>query len=380
MRRKIATVAAATALAAPAAVLADEGPTVYGFVNLSLDYEGYDSDDSSDDGDLAMNTGLSHFGIRGAEDLDNGLEAIYQAEVGWTYTGDSTGTAGEDKTVTYEGEEYTISSDDNWITQMRDSFVGLRGDFGQATFGRQSAANQFVYDGPGREWVAQVGTPAGALHQSLPSRYSNMVRYQAPGGQTAGGGEVDAQLSFVPSEGKDPDGDEPGDHVYNAYSSYQDGPVSGSVSLWHGQGIATDSDGNPTGGDVSVGSLAARYDLGVVQLGAQVSAQDSDADNADNQAYALGMAAPFGGKNRVKAIVTQFSADADKHDYTTAALGYDRFLSDRTEVRFAVASTFNDDDSDATPHAYGAYGPSSGVTPAEGETQSTVSANLRHTF
>ncbi len=376
MRRKIATVAAVTALAAPAAVLADEGPTVYGFVNLSLDYEGYeDANDSSNDGDLAMNTGLSHFGIRGAEDLDNGMEAIYQAEVGWTYTGDATGTPAEggERTLTYEGKEYKVDADDDWITQMRDSFVGLRGEFGQATFGRQSAANQFVYDGPGKEWVAQVGTPAGALHQSLPSRYDNTVRYQAPGGMTAGGGEVDAQLSFVPSEGE-----HPGDNIYNAYASLSDGPASGSVSLWHGEGIAEDGNGNY--GDASVASLAARYDLEVVKLSAQLSAQDSDADEADNQAYALGMSAPFGERNRVKAVVTQFSADAAESDYTTAALGYDRFLSERTELRFAVASTFNDDNSDATPHAYGAYGPSSGVDPAAGETQSTVSANLRHTF
>jgi len=374
MRRQLITAAAAaTALAAPGAVLADEGPTVYGFVNLSLDYEGYEGAPGSEDGDLAMNTGLSHFGIRGSETLDNGLEAIYQAEVGWTYTGDATGTPGENEEVTIAGEEY--DPDDDWITQSRDSFVGLRGDLGQVTFGRQSAANQFVYNGPGKEWVAQVGTPAGALHMGLPSRYNNMVRYVAPGGQTGGGGEVDAQLSLVPSEGE-----EPGDHVYNAHASYSQGPASAAVALWYGQGIATDSDGNHTGEDVSVGSLAARYDLGFVQLGAQASARDSDQDNYNDMAYSLGMSAPFGDGNRVKAIVTQFSADADDSDYTTSALGYDRILSERTELRFAVASTFNDDESDVTPHAYGAYGPSSGVTPAADETHTTLSANLRHSF
>ncbi len=367
MRRALITAAAAaTALAAPGAVLADEGPTVYGFVNLSADYEGYDGGPDSEDGDLAMNTGLSHFGFRGSETLDNGLEAVYQAEVGWTYTGDSTGTPGENKKVTIAGEEY--DPDDDWITQSRDSFVGLRGDFGQVTFGRQSAANQFVYDGPGKEWVAQVGTPAGAIHMGMPSRYNNMVRYNAPGGQTAGGGEVDAQLSFVPSEGE-----EPGDHIYNARASYSQGPASGAVSLWHEMDATAD-------GDNTVASLAARYDLGFVQLGAQASGRNSDASDKDDMAYSLGMSAPFGGNNRAKAIVTQLSADADDSDYTTAALGYDRILSERTELRFAVASTFNDDESDVTPHAYGAYGPSSGVTPDTNETHTTLSANLRHSF
>ncbi|WP_200259029.1 porin [Halorhodospira neutriphila] len=384
MRRQLITAAAAaTALAAPGAVLADEGPTVYGFVNLSVDYEGYDGAPGSEDGDVAMNTGLSHFGFRGSETLDNGMEAIYQAEVGWTYTGDSTGTPGEnggtlkdgnDNTVTLAGEEYTV--EDDWITQSRDSFVGLRGDFGQVTFGRQSAANQFVYDGPGKEWVAQVGTPAGAIHMGMPSRYNNMVRYNAPGGQTAGGGEVDAQLSFVPSEGE-----EPGDHIYNARASYSQGPASGAVSLWH----AKDASAPLPEGDNTVASLAARYDLGFVQLGAQASGRDSDASDADDMAYSLGMSAPFGDGNRVKAIVTQLSADADDSDYTTAALGYDRILSERTELRFAVASTFNDKNSGpegegVTPHDYGAYGPSSGVTPAKDETHTTLSANLRHSF
>lgn len=365
MRRQLITAAAAaTALAAPGAVLADEGPTVYGFVNLSVDYEGYEGAGNSPDGDLAMNTGLSHFGIRGSETLDNGMEAIYQAEVGWTYTGDVAGTPGEGEewTVQIEGEDETVQ-DDDLITQNRDSFVGLRGDFGQVTFGRQSAANQFVYNGPGKEWVAQVGTPAGALNMDLGSRYNNMIRYTAPGGDN-----VDAQLSFVPSEGE-----EPGDHVYNAYASYGQGPASAAVSLWHAMDASA-------AGDDTVASLAARYDLGFVQLGAQASAQDSDRQDADDMAYSLGMSAPFGDGNRVKAIVTQLSADADDSDYTTAALGYDRILSERTELRFAVASTYNDENSSATPHAYGAYGPSSGVTPAADETHTTLSANLRHSF
>lgn len=349
-KKKLATLISASALAAPMAVLANDNPElpeVYGFVNLSVDYEGYTGAPGSEDGSIGMNTGVSHFGFRGQEDLDGGLKAIYQAEVGWTYTGDNTGTPAS-----------TSPAADDEITQVRDSFVGLEGEFGRLTLGRQSFGNQFVYDGPGADWVAQVGTPGAVLGLFSGGRMNNVIRYSNKFGA------LSTQLSLAPGEG----GSEPSDHAYNAKVSYADGPMSGSFTLWQGA-------------DTSLASLAGRFDTGAMTLSAQFSGQTSDDSTVgDDNGLSLGAMMPMGDTARVKAIFSQFMAEADDSNYNTVAAGYDRILSERTEVRFAVAATMNDANSRATPHAWGMYGPSSGVTPAADETHTTVSANLRHSF
>ena len=354
--KTLATLVSAGALAAPMAVLADdapEPPEVYGFVNLSVDYEGYKGGPGSDDGNIGMNTGSSHFGFRGEEELDGGLKTIYQAEVGWTYTGDNNGTPAGGPT--------------DEITQVRDSFVGLAGDFGRLTLGRQSFGNQFVYDGPGADWVAQVGTPGGVLsiNPNLGSRLNNVIRYSG-----LDVGPMATEFSLVPGGMKN---GAPEDHAYNARFTLDQGPLSSAFTLWQ----ITNADGR---NDVTLYSLAGRYAMDALTLSAQVSGVNTDANNASDTGISFGAMMPMGETARVKGIVSQFMAEADDSNYTTIAAGYDRILSDRTELRFAFASTRNDEFSSATPHAYGVYGPSSGVTPDTDETHTTVSANLRHSF
>ncbi|MBK1735538.1 hypothetical protein CKO15_09630 [Halorhodospira abdelmalekii] len=373
--KKIIAAVGATALAAPLAVLADghsERAQVYGFVNLSVDYEGYKAADNLvddegnprevEDGNLAMNTGSSHFGLRGSEDLGGGLSAVYQAELEWTYTGDVQGSGG--------GGQF--------ITQVRDSYVGLDGEFGRLTLGRQVLGNQFVYDGPGRDWIAQVGTSGGALSMGWwgenddgdvvwngwGSRANNMIRYTAPSS-----GALNLVFSFVPGHFGVAD-----EHTVGARAAYAEGPLSFGATLWHHMGDDA----------ISLFSLGGRYDFGAVTLGAQFSAQSHDADDFDNDhsAVALGAMMPLGNTGRVKGIVTQHMDDGDDLDYTTIAAGYDHIFSSRTELRFAVAATLNDENRNVTPHAYGIYGPSSierGDIAAD-ETHMTVSANLRHSF
>ncbi|BAU58469.1 outer membrane porin protein 32 precursor [Halorhodospira halochloris] len=370
---KLAALLSATALAAPVAVLADshdenERVEVYGFVNLSVDWEGYDGTDDSEDGDLAMNTGSSHFGFRGQEELDGGLKAIYQAELEWTYTGDTRGTPGErdDEEYTYyddANDEQTgyISIGDSFITQVRDSFVGLEGDFGRLTLGRQSLSNQFVWDGPGADWIAQVGTPGEALGFGTSGRANNVIRY------TNDFGAIGTVLSLVPGHGEDPD-----DHAYNARATFNDGPLSSAFTLWQ----VTDNEGD----DFTLISLAGRYDLDFMVLSAQFSGQSHDADDSDHTGASFGFMMPMGNTGRIKGIVSQFMSDDDDDDFTTVAAGYDHIFSDRTELRLAVAATINDEERSSTPHTHGMYGPSSGVDPAADETHTTVSANLRHSF
>lgn len=128
MQKKIIALAIASALTAPAIALA-AGPqdeqhvntasngsiTVYGVLNA--DFENAKSSNIGANVSNSLNriaTNASRFGIRGAEDLGQGLSTIYQIETQVDLNG-ATGTGSFNST--------------------RNSHVGLRGDFGTAFLG-----------------------------------------------------------------------------------------------------------------------------------------------------------------------------------------------------------------------------------------------------
>lgn len=112
MEKKILSAAIIAALAAPVAALADT--TLYGQVDLAILSQ--DIDGLGDD--INMNSNNSRFGIKGSEDLGNGLNAIFQLEYQVDPTGGDT-SAGS-------------------ISAGRDQWIGLDGGFGKLRFGTMS--------------------------------------------------------------------------------------------------------------------------------------------------------------------------------------------------------------------------------------------------
>ena len=90
MKKQLIAAAVATAIAAPMAASADV--TVYGKLHYSIDSIDYDSSmsgtipDTGMDSEVAgydgsaVNSHDSFFGIKGSEDLGNGLSAVFQME------------------------------------------------------------------------------------------------------------------------------------------------------------------------------------------------------------------------------------------------------------------------------------------------------------
>ncbi|WP_183731372.1 porin [Desulfurispira natronophila] len=112
---------AAAAMIAPASIAFAEktGPEFYGQVNFELT----NTDEGGDtNAEWGTNSNYSRLGVKGTNTLDNGLQAFYQIE---------------------SSVDYNVG-----VLSGRDTFVGLRGDFGQVSFGRQAAAyRQMVYTG-----------------------------------------------------------------------------------------------------------------------------------------------------------------------------------------------------------------------------------------
>ncbi len=86
--------------------------TVYGKANVSLQLT--DAEESATD----LKSNSSRFGVKGEQQLDNGLIAIYQAEFGVDFADES-----KEKNIT-----------------ARNQFVGLKGNFGQIRVGRMDTA------------------------------------------------------------------------------------------------------------------------------------------------------------------------------------------------------------------------------------------------
>jgi predicted porin len=155
MQKKLLTLAVAAAMAAPAAAMAEA--TLYGKLNMSIDYADVDNAIGTyyadPDGDPAPgNTvyfgpngnpiirggedfkgwGISgngkympgkgranRIGVKGSEDLGNGLKAIYQVELG----------------LNLSAKDNNIPSGSNGIS-YRNSFIGLAGNWGTFLVGR----------------------------------------------------------------------------------------------------------------------------------------------------------------------------------------------------------------------------------------------------
>jgi len=124
MNKKLLSMAVAAAMVAPTAAMADA--VLYGKLHMSIDWA--DVEDGFEGWGVNGGAGVpgegraNRIGVKGSEDLGNGMKAIYQVEFGVKMTEEST-----------TGNAASGSNDS--IT-MRNSFVGLTGGWGTFVVGR----------------------------------------------------------------------------------------------------------------------------------------------------------------------------------------------------------------------------------------------------
>jgi len=175
MNKKLMAAAVAGVLVAPAAFAQSSNVQLYGRINGGLDYYKAPgatvtaAGDSSREGRFRVFDNSSRVGLRGTEDLGNGLKAIFQIETGVNIDNGSsqTGQGGQGN-----------GSTGFWGT--RDTYGGFQANWGRLTYGRQS-----MY------WVNGVNAPyAGAwINTEIP--WTNGTNL----GRISGGGIVTARIS-----------------------------------------------------------------------------------------------------------------------------------------------------------------------------------------
>jgi predicted porin len=182
MNKKVMALAVAGVFAAPAAFAQTSNVQLYGRANLGFDHyeaDGAGNSGNDRDGRFRVFDNSSRVGLRGTEDLGNGLKAIFQIETGVNIdNGSNTGQGGQGN-----------ASSGFWAG--RDSFVGLDSNWGRLTFGRQSmywangvnaqfAANYINTEIPWTNGTAMGRIHSGALGSATPARVSNTVQYTTP--------------------------------------------------------------------------------------------------------------------------------------------------------------------------------------------------------
>lgn len=259
MDKKILSTAIAAALAGSMAFAAHADVTLYGQLDVSVDYHDYDKPDDfffdpnnplatgRKGDDVSMNSNFSAIGVKGSEDLGNGLKAIFMVEyqTDMTSGGNAGGVAG------------------------RDRWIGLDGSFGKVRVGALSTTYKATGAMIDPLWRTAFDTRNGWLISDLhggngddgEGRMSKAIAYDTPDFNGLSGAvtySLDADCPVGALSGcKD-------DNAYSLGARYNNGPILAFVDY-----ITSDK-----GGDDSAWKVGGRYKFGDFAVFGQYEVDD----------------------------------------------------------------------------------------------------------
>ncbi|MDB5776075.1 MAG: porin [Herbaspirillum sp.] len=280
--------------------------------------------------------------FRGTEDLGDGMSALFLLDKGFNV---------DDGTETLGG-------------LYRESYVGLKGNWGTATFGRQFHPLFNVRDD------YDPTADSSNLMATAGFRMNNSVMYRTP---TAGGFFAKMAYGF---------GEVPGDmaasRAIGAYVAYEEGPISAKLgynelkdALGQGSQKNTLAAGSYNFGPVT-GFLAYGINKGAVTNGVY-----SVADSTDTL---FGIRVPFGVHTVAATYIIKNDKTASDADATQIQLYYAYALSKRT-VLYSIATLIHNSNNAMYTTAHASAAPTAaqyalGARPADRE----FSVGIRHSF
>jgi predicted porin len=343
MNKKLLAVAVGAAMVAAATTAtAGDEPTLYAKIHLSID--SMDNGGSTDAADgIFVSSNSSRLGIKGAEDLGNGLKAVYKYEMSTNYS-----SAGA-------------------VNGNRNAYLGLKGGFGQIIAGRHDMPFKTV----GRKadlFGDTIGdhraiTRGNGGSDDYADRRSNVLMY------TNSFGAVDLKLAYAPEETGTDNTD------MGIGLNFKQGPLKVMFAHeTHGGGNLTTN--NDSTGDV----LAASYGMGnMTFLAGYMAVSDLDGDKSDaGQVSGFTVGAAFkSGMNNFKLQYTSAESDVSNTASALTAIGVDHSLSKMTKVYVMYAGISNDSGAAA---GFGGTGHDSTVAAVAGKDASGFSLGMIHKF
>ena len=312
--------------------------TFYGLGHLSLDSS---ENTTNDDTELASNS--SRIGLKASYQLSDTVTLFGQLEQGVDLTGDGANDG--------NGPGDT----GNIFSRARDSFIGLKTDWGTVRYGRQGFLNQWVYDyNLFADQVGDLGNIWGGT--GFAGRGDNAVSYETP--DFSG---FSAMVVYTPAPADTPD-----DDITVVKANYR----NGGWAFGLGYGVAEQ---RTTGGfngvsfseDYVITALTTSYtfeegtwagfDISGSSIGAGYQSETDirGIDGNDRDSFTFGGALKMNGRHQVKAQVTHSSADGSSADATQFAAGYDYAVNDWLTLYAAYATVSNDTFAAFTSNNYG---------------------------
>jgi predicted porin len=340
------------------AAQAQSSVTVYGLLDMGFVHEKGGSAGTATKLSSGVGTG-SRLGVRGVEDLGNGMSALFLLENGFQA---DTGAAGQ-----------------GGLLFGRQAYVGLQGNFGTVTLGRQYTPQYLTvafadpfgsgWVGDSKNLIAPTGNAAG--------RMDSTVKYVSP---AMGGFTV--ELAYGAGEVA---GDNAAGRQLGAALDYAKGPLRVRLG-YHDRNNETATPPNTENGKNTV--LAATYDFRVVKghfaYGTNRGPNSSWLRNNDNpfgyptapQASTdsndmlFGVTVPFGTHALLASYIRKDDRTALDQDADQLAVGYRYGLSKRTDLFGSYARIDNKNGAGYTV----------GSAIESGSGDQAVSVGIRHSF
>jgi predicted porin len=246
----------------------------------------------------------SRLGFKGREDLGGGLAAKFVLESGFGVDNGAMGQGG--------------------LLFGRQAYVGLTGNWGELTLGRQYSPHFLLLD-----QVDPFGTGlAGASTNLVPTvrRMDNTIKYATPAWSGFAG-----ELAYGFGEVA---GDNKANRQIGASIGYENGPLV--VKLAHHRAenaVATDRAKNSL--------IAGKFDFGMAALSLGFGV-DKGVGATDSRDYLVGASVPVGAGTILASYIRKNDRSPLNADANQWALGYTHALSKRTNLYTSYARINND--------------------------------------
>lgn len=307
---KLAAVAAVAGLAT-SPVLA-EGPTLYGKVNVTYQYNDKDGDDQ-DHWELQSNA--SRLGVKGELEVTEALTGIYKLEY----------------EVAVDDGDTSSSNSDKLTFKQRNIYAGLKGSFGTVFFGTHDTPVKVA----GKKIDLFNDYKLGDFKTTLgegENRVANTLSYKSP---TFGPG-LQGWVMLVPGEDDSASS--------NDDNGIADG-ISASLVLDTKKIFASlsfDSDIDAADTTLIRGAIQGKF--GPAKVGLLLQSYDADSNADDIIGYALSGSVKVGGNNVIKAQIS--GNDTEGSDPVMFSLGFDHKFTKKSKV-FAFVTSYDADNLNA---------------------------------
>lgn len=375
MQKKLIALAIAGAIAAPAAMAADDGVTIYGQLDMSYDSIRTNAASGTGNADGTLNrisSNASRIGFKGKEDLGNGNFASWQIEQQIDMDG-----ANSNSTIGATGaSSYGSPAGNTWAT--RNTFVGLGGGWGEVRMGyhdtphKMSTAPLDIFADTAGDYNNVIGNANGSV--VFDNRLKNAIAYISPNFSGLTVALATGTQNEIGTQGN------PDPKAVSFGAMYSNGPIYvgyGYEKLTNNALIAntTDATDNKLGVGYSfdMGKVAVVYDK-MSTSGGTAGGQTA----ADRSAWYLN-GQINAGVGAVKLAYGKMNNGKVANADTGAkwwAIGYDYPMSKRTKLYAVYTKTTNNSGATyAVGSKVGSY-----YAPGAGEDPSTVSLGIRHSF